>query len=237
VVNQSDQDQPRETHAGRRTLRCPRAWLVLLITVIAALCADLATKSVAFASIGPDPVTLDRELTADLVARDPTSLQLAIPEDARRSVVTVVPSVLEFKLVLNPGAVFGSGPGKRWFFVTFTLVAIAFCVFVFIKLTSAGDWLTHIALGLIAGGGLGNLYDRLVFACVRDFIHPLPGVRFPFGITIFGRTEVWPYVSNLADALLLIGIGYLVVKLWRGDEPDTPTHETQDAKPPTTPAT
>ena len=206
-------------NTSRALLRKGRAqWLTLVLTIVLAVAFDLGSKYAAFASIGPAPVTLDAERTAELVRTDPGALQSVLPDEARRSIVTVVPYVLEFKLVLNPGAVFGSGPGMRWVFVGFTVLAIGFCVFVFLRLTKRTDWLTHVSLGLIAGGGIGNLYDRLVYACVRDFLHPLPGVEFPFGWTIMGRREIWPYVSNVADALLLIGIGYLVVKLWRHDD-------------------
>jgi hypothetical protein len=53
---------------------------------------------------------------------------------------------------------------------------------------------------------------------VRDFLHPLPGVKFPFGITLMDQDgHVWPYVSNIADLLLLIGIGMLLVFLWKRD--------------------
>ena len=71
---------------------------------------------------------------------------------------------------------------------------------------------------LIIAGGIGNLYDRIRFACVRDFIHPLPHVKLPFGLTWpSGDPHLWPYVSNVADALLLIGIGLLLFRLWRND--------------------
>jgi lipoprotein signal peptidase len=57
------------------------------------------------------------------------------------------------------------------------------------------------------------LYDRLVYACVRDFIHPLPGVMYPFAWPAsFAGKEVWPYVSNVADALLIVGV---VMLAWR----------------------
>ena len=77
-----------------------------------------------------------------------------------------------------------------------------------------------MAIGLLIGGGLGNLYDRLKFACVRDFLHPLPRVRLPFGLTWpDGSTGIWPYVSNIADLFLLIGIGMLMWHIWRTDPP------------------
>jgi len=191
---------------------------LLWVAIGSVIAFGLGSKYIAFDSIGPSPVVLDPALTSELVRTSPQDLQLAIPEPARRSIVMVIPSVLEFKLVLNPGAVFGSGQGKRWLFVGFTFVALGFCLFVFARLTRRSDWLTHIAIGSVAGGGLGNLYDRLVYACVRDVIHPLPGVEWPFGWTLLGRRDVWPYVSNVADAVLLIGIGYLVVKLWRHED-------------------
>ncbi|GIW74120.1 MAG: hypothetical protein KatS3mg103_0642 [Phycisphaerales bacterium] len=68
-------------------------------------------------------------------------------------------------------------------------------------------------------GGLGNLYDRLRFACVRDFLHPLPGVQYPFGIaTPWSGRELWPYVSNLADLWLILGVGVLMVYLLRSSK-------------------
>ena len=130
--------------------------------------------------------------------------------------MSVINRVLEFTLVLNPGAVFGIGAGQRWFFVVFTVIAVVIALVLFVKWTHAQDWIAHTGFGLIIAGGLGNLYDRLVFACVRDFIHPLPGMKLPFGIKWpGGNPEVWPYVSNVADAFLIIGIMMLMVHAWR----------------------
>jgi signal peptidase II len=119
--------------------------------------------------------------------------------------------------VLTPGAVFGMGPGQRWFVIGFTLLALGFGMLMFAKWTTASDRFAHIAIGLLIGGGLGNLYDRLTLGCVRDFLHPLPGWKWPRGWTLAGTNEVWPYVSNLADLFLLIGILMLLLHLWRRD--------------------
>jgi lipoprotein signal peptidase len=62
-------------------------------------------------------------------------------------------------------------------------------------------WLT-VALGLILSGALGNLYDRLVFGGVRDFIWFYYQPHFPVG---------WP-VFNLADSWLVCGAGILLVE-------------------------
>ncbi len=193
--------------AGRST----KAWALFLGTTAAGLVVDLWSKSAAFALIADAPVTIRREEV--MVA---TNLGSLIPP---HDPVVVMPSVLELTLVLNPGAVFGIGAGKRWFFVIFTLFALSLATWIFAKKTDARDRWAHIALALVVSGGLGNLYDRVLFACVRDFLHPLPGVLLPFGLSWpGGSNELWPYVSNIADAFLLIGIGILVVYTWRKPE-------------------
>lgn len=194
---------------GPSPWRSRRATLTLAGVTLAGLAADLATKALAFARIAPDPVVIRRSEV--LEAR---SLETLIPW---HEPVVVVPRVLEFTLVLNPGAVFGIGAGARWFFVIFTVLAIGFGLWMFGAWTKARSGMAHAAIGLLIAGGLGNLYDRLRFACVRDFIHPLPDVRFPFGWRLPGQPsgEIWPYVSNVADLWLLIGIGLLMIHLWR----------------------
>ncbi len=180
----------------------------MLATLALGLVSDLASKWAAFRYIASSPAVVEREavLSTDrlgdlLPAHDP---------------VTVIPGVLDLTLVLNPGAVFGIGAGQRWLFVTFTAFAVLFAMHVFLNWTRPRDRMAHLAIGLLLSGGLGNLYDRLRFACVRDFIHPLPGVQLPFGLNWpNGSDEVWPYVSNIADLWLIIGIGMLLVMCWR----------------------
>ncbi len=220
-----DRGGPRAGSAGRRSLsvqerdnperppaKSRRAWSILIVTTLVGLVLDLWSKSFAFASVAGYPVIVEREDVLSV-----PDLGMLIPPHEPR---TVIPSVLEFTLVLNPGAVFGIGAGKRWFFVIFTVIACIVAVTLFLKWTRARDWVAHAGFGLIIAGGLGNLYDRLVFACVRDFIHPLPGVQLPFGLKWpGGSSEVWPYVSNVADAFLIIGIMMLMYHAWRMPEP------------------
>lgn len=187
----------------------PRAWAVLLVVTVVGTLSDLWTKSWAFASVADAPVVIDRE--AVMAARH--GLGAMTPPDRMH----VIPGVLDFTLVLNPGAVFGIGAGQRVFFAAFTGVAIGFALWVFARWTTPRDWVAHTGLGLLLAGGLGNLYDRLVFACVRDFIHPLPRVRLPFGLKWpnNGSPEVWPWVSNVADAYLIVGIVLILWHSWR----------------------
>jgi signal peptidase II len=187
------------------------SWLRLGIVAIAALAIDLVSKWLAFRTIAGRPVAIDREQVLAVWSQG-RSLGVLIPDHRP---VTIIPYLLDFSLVLNPGAVFGMGAGMRWFFVVFTIGALSLALWMFAKWTSARDRIAHIAIGLLIAGGLGNLYDRIVYACVRDFLHPLPGLRWPFG----SQREIWPYVSNVADLWLLVGIGILMWYLWRnGDE-------------------
>ncbi len=200
-------DQPGPSAAGS-TLRSPKAWAVLVLVTVLGIVADLGTKSWAFHSVAGVPVVVDRE--AVLAA---PSLGRLIPS---HTPVVVAPNLLEFTLVLNPGAVFGIGAGKRAFFIVVTFAAIVFAGWMFARWTRPDRPMMHAAIGLLIAGAIGNLYDRMVYACVRDFIHPLPGVKLPFGWTLpNGSREVWPYVSNVADLFLLVAIGMLLVQSWR----------------------
>ncbi len=200
--------------------RSRRAWVVLLAVAAAALAVDLWTKHAAFERVAGVPVQIDRAAVLAISASDPRLIGRLVPDHPP---LVVVPRMLEFTLVLNPGAVFGMGAGRRMFFMVFTLATVGFAVFMFARWTHAREWAAHGAIGLLVGGGLGNFYDRWVYACVRDFIHPLPGVRFPFGWQPFGSGgQVWPWVSNVADAFLIVGIAVLAIQFWRQGRGESP---------------
>lgn len=188
--------------------------ILLATSTLIALALDLVSKYLAFQHVAGSPVIVDRQEVLALAAQSPRLIQTVIPP---HTPVRVVPGLLDFTLVLNPGAVFGMGAGRRVFFIAFTGVAIAFSLWMFHAWTRPRDRAAHIAIALLIAGGLGNLYDRIVYACVRDFIHPLPGLQLPFGWSLMGSREVWPWVSNVADLFLLIGIGMLAAFLLKRD--------------------
>lgn len=220
----------QSVHSEGSSWRSRGAVVTLIVVAALGLAADLGSKWAAFRWVAGVPVQIERERVLEL-SRMGQSLSPLIPA---HEAVTVAPSVLDLSLVLNRGVVFGIGAGKRWFFVAFTVMAIGFGLWMFGSWTRPRDRWSHVAIGLLLAGGLGNLYDRLVFASVRDFLHPLPGVVLPFGwrMPFDGGREVWPYVSNVADLWLLVGIGLLMVQLWRsGSHPDG----THDGKRPSSP--
>lgn len=211
----SPQTSPQD-FAESRSWASGRAWAVLITVTVLGLSSDLWTKSWAFRTIAGEPVVVERSDV--LVTQHLGTLIPAHPP------VVVVDRLLEFTLVLNPGAVFGMGAGQRWFFVIFTGCALIFGLWLFGKMTHAREYLAHAAVGLLLSGGLGNLYDRLVFGCVRDFIHPLPGVTFPFGLSMpWGSNEIWPWVSNVADLWLIFAIAILLVRAFRQPAGPAPT--------------
>ena len=119
--------------------------------------------------------------------------------------IEVVENFFYITHVRNPGAAFGMlatspEPFRLTFFIGVTLIAIAL-IFSFYRRLAPGDRLSALALGLILGGAVGNLYDRIVYTEVIDFLH----FRLWSGYS-------WPDF-NLADSFIVVGVGLLVLEL------------------------
>jgi len=188
--------------------RSPAAWATLSIVFAIGLAADLLTKDWAFRTVAGRPVELVYEQARHPSFRPPYHEPVhALPWD-----------LLDFSLVVNHGAVFGLGQNRRGVFVVFTIAAVAVALWVFGWWTTARSRLAHIGIGLVLAGGIGNLYDRLVFGAVRDFLHMLPRWQLPFGLNWpGGGTEVFPWVFNVADMELLAGMALLMFAVHAGD--------------------
>jgi signal peptidase II len=191
--------------------RSRASWLTLALVVLVALAFDLGFKAWSFATVAGRPVILDRD---DLLA-NPNANPVPFHDS-----ITVFPwRLLDLHLVVNRGAVFGIGPHQRGFLVAFTIIALAAAMYLFAFKTRRGQTLAHLAIGLIIAGGFGNLYDRIRFGVVRDFLHMLPDWRLPFGLRypvfLGGGSEVFPWVFNLADMMLLAGMSLLLLHMNR----------------------
>ena len=119
----------------------------------------------------------------------------------------VIGDVFRFALAFNPGVAFGwhVGEASR---VVFSVLAsvVLFALYRLYRATPAGDTTRALALGLICGGALGNLIDRLRSARgVVDFID--------IGI---GDARWWTF--NLADVGVAAGAVMLIRILWRAEE-------------------
>lgn len=182
------------------------AILRFAIACLVLLAVDLVSKSLAFEHVAGQPAE---------IVRDAEGRMLPLPP---HEVITVVPKVLGLHLTVNHGAVFGIGQGKRWIFVAFSLVAAVALPWIFAR-TRPDQWIVHLALGSVLAGAIGNLHDRIVHGGVRDMLHLFPGVHLPFGWSWpGGSTELYPWIFNVADVCLVIGLGILMVAIYRMDD-------------------
>ncbi len=128
--------------------------------------------------------------------------------------LTIIPKFLNFTYVLNDKAAFGSAfglenvlgdNGVMIFFVIFTLLAVGFFGFLLFKKPQK-HILYRISFALIISGALGNLYDRITFGYVRDFIQ----IEY-FGLELFGHKTF--AIFNFADSCVVVGAILLIVFL------------------------
>ena len=188
--------------SDRPAWRCAGCWALLVAITLSGLALDLATKAWAFRTVAGQPV----ELPYDEIAGNP-SYRLPWHQGVR----ALPGDLLDFRLVLNHGAVFGLGQQRRPVFIAFTAVAVVAAVGVFGWWTTQRARWAHVGIALVLAGGLGNLHDRLVFGAVRDFLHMTPRWNLPFGLRWPGGSgELFPWVFNVADVLLLTGMALLL---------------------------
>jgi len=106
----------------------------------------------------------------------------------------------------NNGAAFNLFAGKPYFLAAVSIIAMVGIFAVFL-LSGGMHKLVHIALGLFAAGVCGNLYDRLFNGgSVRDFID------------VYRGEYHWP-TFNVADSLLCIGVGLLIISSFFTEKP------------------
>src|SRR5690606_19362857 len=84
-----------------------------------------------------------------------------------------------------------------WLFLAVSVLAIGFLGYLFAA-SRRGQWFYQILLGMLLAGVLGNMYDRIVYGYVRDMIHALP------------RWDVFPWIFNIADSLLCVGVALML---------------------------
>lgn len=222
-------------------------------------------------------------LAVDLGSKDWAFLTLRQNNPPR----VIIPHVLEFQTMLNPGALFGIGGGQTLLFLVASACALLLVFWMFSQ-TSPRRWALQIALGAILAGALGNMYDRVTVRLMDQPLvlgahaiyavrtgedehgvileeyppregtakfrlrvepgmegavtirqHPrgaifrlkeMPGetgfvrdfLKIPTTLPNWGwipanvrGKELWPWVFNVADMMLVGGVAVLAVYLWR----------------------
>jgi signal peptidase II len=125
----------------------------------------------------------------------------------------IVPGYFDLRYAENPGVAFSmlqDMPGGRFFLTLLALAAFALVIY-YLRKTPENSTRLHVALGLVGGGAIGNLVDRVLFGKVTDFI-----------VWKVGQHE-WP-AFNVADAALCVGVGLMVIDMFltRREAPPTP---------------
>ncbi|MCL6453051.1 MAG: signal peptidase II [Alicyclobacillus sp.] len=110
-------------------------------------------------------------------------------------VIPVIPHVVVLNYIRNPGAAWGLLGGSRWLLVLIAVVVVAAVVFV--KSRYRLNWTTQVGLGLLLGGALGNLTDRMVWGTVVDYVYVV-AIHYP--------------VFNLADSAIVVGVLLILVR-------------------------
>ena len=137
--------------------------------------------------------------------------------------VPLIKDVLHITYIRNPGAAFGSFRDARWVFLVVSVVGIAAVIFYLFKFKPK-EWYVAIPLSMIAGGGIGNMIDRLFYGesfgdgKVVDFID---FCAFP---------KLWHWIFNVADIFVVVGafvlFFYLLIDVIK--EFKNPTEEKKD---------
>jgi signal peptidase II len=124
--------------------------------------------------------------------------------------IRVIDGLFDITYVRNNGIAFGilnsfGSPAQTVFLALFSTIA-AVAVILYSLRSSAEDRVLQTSLSLILGGAVGNLYDRVMYGYVVDFLELYRG---PYR---------WP-TFNVADSAISIGVILLAIQIFRHESP------------------
>ena len=102
----------------------------------------------------------------------------------------------------NTGSAFGLLANQTFLIITISIAGLLF-ILLFLRYLSPATTLSIVSIGLILGGAVGNLIDRIRFGCVTDFIY----------FRLWGDFH-WP-AFNIADASIVVGVCLLIYSFYR----------------------
>src|SRR5919108_2744968 len=156
-----------------------------------------------------------------VLAADVVTKVAAVAQLEGRAPVEVLGGLVYLQLVRNPGAAFSLATGYTWVLTIVAIAVVVVIVRVARRLRSTG-W--AVALGLVLGGALGNLTDRLFRAPA-----PLQGHVVDVVSLLATDGRVWP-VFNVADSSIVSGGALLVLLAMLGRELDGARTKDRKAK-------
>jgi signal peptidase II len=137
-------------------------------------------------------------IAAVVAVIDQLTKQWVLDELSGGRVIDVIDGVLRLRLTFNPGGAFGIGQSVPWLFLGASLITLV-VVLVLARRIEHPAW--AYPLGLVLGGGIGNIYDRLfrdTDGRVVDFID----------------LHVWP-LFNVADSAIVVGVVWMFILSFR----------------------
>lgn len=143
------------------------------------------------------PKTKAALLTLAVVVLDQLSKLLVVENIARYEQIKVIPG-LKLTNIRNDGIAFGLSGGRQGLVIVFTAVVLVVLLYYFIRQPERR--FMWIAVGLLCGGAIGNVIDRVRFGSVIDFI----------------KLSHWP-VFNFADIAVSLGVLTLALILIRNE--------------------
>ena len=143
-------------------------------------------------------------LTLLIIVLDQVSKHAALQWLSLNQALPVVPG-FNLTLVYNYGAAFSflsdAGGWQRYFFIILTAI-ISVVLLIWLARLPAGRAMLASALALVLGGAAGNLWDRLQYGYVVDFIE------------VYYDKWSWP-VFNIADSAITVGAALLILDAFR----------------------
>lgn len=111
--------------------------------------------------------------------------------------IPIINQIFHLTYITNTGSAFGLFKGLNLFFILFSIIVII-AIFHYLKKIVKNEKLLQFSVGLLLGGTIGNLIDRLLYGAVIDFLD----------------FRIWP-VFNIADSAVTISVILLVILLWK----------------------
>ncbi len=129
--------------------------------------------------------------------------------------IVVIPDFFSWTLAYNSGAAFSfladSSGWQRWLFALIAVV-VSTVLLVWLKRLGRNDTWLAIALALILGGALGNLYDRIAYGHVIDFI------------LVHWEHRLFP-AFNVADSAICVGAVMLAMDMFKSKKSGESAHD------------
>ena len=111
--------------------------------------------------------------------------------------IPLIKNIFHLTYIRNFGAGFGILQQQKWILVFISIIVIGVIFYYLDKIKDKEKFL-QIIVGLVLGGTIGNLIDRLAYGFVVDFLD----------------FRIWP-VFNFADSFVTIGVIGLIIYLWK----------------------